>query len=223
MRGSCTRRLQRVPQAGQWRLIPVPRSTLAGWCRGIPLTPEQTAAIRSRTGSRKGIPRDTQRKRREEVERIREEARTEAARLVHDPLWLAGTCLYWAEGAKTQRQLLMANSDPAILRIFIAWTGRYLAADARFVLALHLHHGNDENAAKQHWLDVLHLDRADFTKTHIKAPGTGHRKNHLQHGICRIRLRRGADASVRVEGWIEYLAANLPGGSLAQLARATGS
>lgn len=41
-------------------LIPVKKSTLATWCRDVKLTEEQYAAIRRRTGSRQGIPVDTQ-------------------------------------------------------------------------------------------------------------------------------------------------------------------
>jgi hypothetical protein len=48
-------------------LIPVKKSTLATWCRDVPLTELQIKAIKERTGSVKGIPRDTQRKRREET------------------------------------------------------------------------------------------------------------------------------------------------------------
>jgi hypothetical protein len=38
------------------------------------------------------------------------------------------------------------------------------------------------------------LYRANFHKTFIKPKGTGHRKNHLKHGICTVRMRRAADA-----------------------------
>lgn len=41
-------------------LVDVPTATLSGWCRGIYLTPEQVAGITARTGSRRGVPRDTQ-------------------------------------------------------------------------------------------------------------------------------------------------------------------
>lgn len=55
-------------------LIPVPKGTLSYWCREIDLTQDQIKAIRARTGpdSRMGILVDTQWRRPEEVERIRE-------------------------------------------------------------------------------------------------------------------------------------------------------
>jgi hypothetical protein len=46
------------------RLTGTPKSTIATWCRDVELTDGQRAAIRSRTASRGGEPRDTQWKRR---------------------------------------------------------------------------------------------------------------------------------------------------------------
>ena len=51
----------------------------------------------------------------------------------------------------------------------------------------------------------LDLADADFYKTYFKPRGTGYRKNHLQWGVCNVRLRRSADAWVRTAGWIEGL------------------
>jgi hypothetical protein len=98
--------------------IPVPKGTLAGWCRGITLKAEQVRAIRERTGSWRGVPRNTQRKRREEIDRIRTEAEQQVPSLIREPLWLAGTIMYWAEGGKTQKTLQMTDSDPRVLRLF---------------------------------------------------------------------------------------------------------
>jgi len=96
-------------------LIPVPKGTLSYWCREIDLTQDQIKAIRARTGpdSRMGIPVDTQWRRREEVERIREEARRFAEAHLDDPLFVGGVVLYWAEGSKTRNDLALSNADPA--------------------------------------------------------------------------------------------------------------
>jgi len=101
-------------------LIPVKKSTLATWCREIRLTEEQYAAIKARRAQEPGIPRDTQRKRHREIERIRSEARAQVPVLMKDPLWVAGTILYWAEGAKTRNHLRLNNSDPRALRLSLS-------------------------------------------------------------------------------------------------------
>ena len=77
-------------------VLPVGKGTLAGWCKEIRLTEEQIEAIETRrpAGVRTGIPVDTQRKRRREVERIREEAAIFAGRHMSDSLFVAGAMLY---------------------------------------------------------------------------------------------------------------------------------
>jgi hypothetical protein len=143
------------------------------------------------------------------VERIRAEAEAAVPELIPDPRWLAGTVLYWAEGSKSNRSLEMTNSDPEVLRIFIAWARAYHRQDASFSMALHLHEGNDEPEARRHWRSELNLPEATFQKTFIKPKGTGHRKNHLAWGVCRVRMRECVDAFVTTMAWIEALRGRL--------------
>jgi hypothetical protein len=187
-------------------LIPVKKATLATWCRDVKLTEEQYAAIQVRTGSRQGIPRDTNRKRREEIAMIRARARHRVPDLLTEPFWVAGVVLYWAEGFKTPGKVGMANSDPRALRLFVAWVRAYLDPSADFSLQLHLHAGNDDEAAKRHWKAETGLYDANFHRTFIKPSGTGHRKNHLEHGVCTVKLRRSADAWNSIMEWIDAIA-----------------
>lgn len=188
-------------------LIPVPKGTLSYWCKEIRLSDDQIEAIRERTGpeTRVGIPVDTQWRRREEIDRIREEARRFAADHLDDAFFVAGVVLYWGEGAKGRNDLSLTNADPAAHRLFVSWVRDYLAARPRFVLALHLHEGNDDQAAQAYWQAATGLLGATFTKSFIKPRGTGHRKNHLPHGICRVRLRDPSDHWNRVMIWIEVV------------------
>jgi hypothetical protein len=184
----------------------VRKSTLATWCRDIELTTEQKLAIVARTGSRRGIPRDTQRKRHDEIERIRAEARHRAATLMSDPLWMAGTVLYWAEGSKTTRKLRLSHSEVPALLLFRTWVVRFLEREAEFRAALNLHADNDEPGARRFWGSALGLDPVGhFTKTFIKPDGTGHRKNHLPWGVCELKMSRSTDAWIRTMAWIDVM------------------
>ncbi|MEA2024584.1 MAG: hypothetical protein U9N79_09915, partial [Actinomycetota bacterium] len=126
-------------------LIPVPKGTLSNWCRDIRLSKEQVKAIRDRSGpaSRVGIPVDTQWRRRNEIERIRIEARAFAEQHIDDAFFTAGIALYWGEGAKTRSDLSLANADPRALRLFINWVRTYHDLSAEFVLKINLHAMND--------------------------------------------------------------------------------
>jgi len=132
--------------------------------------------------------------------------RTRSCRAAAEPLWVAGTSLYWAEGAKTSNRLSLANSDPRALRLFIRWLNVYLAPNASFVLKLNLHLDNDEAAARAYWASELNLRDVAFYKTFIKPDGTGHRKNHLRTGVCDVRVRRSTDAFHRALAWIDRFA-----------------
>ena len=187
-------------------VIPVPKTTLSNWCREVTLTNDQKQAIFDRTGSRRGIPRDTQRKRRQEVNELRAAAVDEVPHLIANPLWLAGTVMYWAEGNKTGRQLGLANSDPRALRLFVDWARQHHDPSAEFVLKLNLHEGNDERGARRFWEAATGLSGAEFYRTYLKPEGTGHRKNHLAYGVCLIRVRRSSNALIRTLAWIDALA-----------------
>ena len=189
-------------------LIPVKKSTLATWCRDIELTNYQIAAIKKRRAPEPGS-RDTQWKRREAIAQIRRDARIEARQLMVDPVWVAGVILYWGEGGKSRNDFKLANSDPRALRLFISWVRNYLDSAAGFSLHLHLHEGNDEEAARSFWRQQTGLADANFFKTFIKPAGTGHRKNHLEHGVCTVVVRRSANHWQRTMIWIEELADGL--------------
>jgi hypothetical protein len=102
---------------------------------------------------------------------------------------------------------MLTNADDAVLRLFIRWVRCFHQRDAVFVLALHLHAGNDEASARRWWADALQLHRPDFTSSFIKPSGSGHRKNRLAQGVCRVALRHSADAWHRTMAWIEVIGA----------------
>lgn len=191
-------------------LIPVPKSTLSYWCRGIRLSPEQIEAIRDRSspGSRIGIPVDTQWRRHLEIEQIQDDARAFAERHADDAFFVAGVALYWGEGAKTNSDLSLANADPRALRLFIDWVRAFHDRSAEFVLKINLHTDNDEPAARAYWAEATGLANADFYRTFVKPDGTGHRKNHLPHGVCQVRVRRCADHWHRTMAWVDALASD---------------
>ncbi len=190
-------------------IVPVPKGTLSNWCRDIVLTSMQIAAIKERVSSQKEVPRDTQWRRRPEVSRIKIEARDQAQALLDQPDWAAGLALYWGEGAKTHGRLAVANADPRLLRVFMRWIETYLDPQPTYSASLNLHAANDEPAARRYWSNELGLQLASFTRTYIKPDGTGHRKNSLPHGVCRVALRRSTDAWIRTMVWIDVLAVKL--------------
>ena len=193
-------------------IVPVPKSTVATWCHDIVLTDVQRRAIEVRRGaaSRQGVSVDTQWRRRVEIRAVRADAARYAVAAVSDPLFVAGVCLYWAEGSKTRNDCSITNSDPNVLRIFIGFVRNHLDPCATFALALNLHGIAAEEASKRYWRTELELPAARFTKSYVKQPGTGHRRNRLPHGICRVRVDRSSNHWHRMMVWIDAVARTLP-------------
>ncbi|MGH2812527.1 MAG: hypothetical protein ACRDI1_07425 [Actinomycetota bacterium] len=192
-------------------IIPVPKGTLSGWCRDIPLTPEQLDRIRSLGGNREvryaKLGALLHQRNLERIAAVREAGRGEAKSLIGDPDWVAGVVAYWAEGAKRHNHLKFSNSDPALIRLFMRWAWRYLDHSIdRYYITIHFHSGQDLDQLTEYWSEVTGIPRERFRKGFMKPEGTGHRKNVLYHGTVQIGLRRSGDLLHRVLGWIDHLA-----------------
>ncbi len=64
--------------------------------------------------------------------------------------------------------------------------------------------------ARSHWASALGLIDPRFYPTFIKPAGTGHRKNKLKHGVCRVSMTKSTDAFHRTMAWIDAVA-DFPG------------
>ena len=189
-------------------VIPVGKGSLSKWCRDVALTEDQKdrlIALNRRVGKAR---REAGWRRRlnnlERIEGIKNQARLEAARLISDRLWLAGVVAYWAEGTKGSGEVEFANSDPALVKLFLTWAERFLDRSAvDCAIRLHLHSGQDESESIRFWSGVTNIPAEQFGKTFIKTAGTGHRKKLLYHGTAQIRLRRSSDLLHKVLAWIE--------------------
>ena len=91
-------------------------------------------------------------------------------------------------------------------------TRRYHRPNPESVLGLHLREGNDDLLARSHWTSTLELIDPRFYPTFIKPAGTGHRKNNLKHGVCRVSMTKSTDAFHRTMAWIDAIA-DFPGAS----------
>lgn len=195
-------------------IIPAPQSTLSTWCKDLELpshAKERIRAERARLIGRRGVGKRRREQRLREIEAIRLDGMIEGRELISDPSWMAGVVAYWSEGAKSDGRLRFANSDPEMVSLFISWARRYLDLDlGRFIIALHLHSGQDELERREFWSQVTGLPLDQFRKTYIKPEGTGHRKNVLYNGTASMRVTKSTDLLHRVAGWIEAVKATVP-------------
>ena len=114
-------------------------------------------------------------------------------------LFLLGVGLYWAEGARTSRthrreNVTFVNSDPGMIRIFLAWLDLLEVERERLRFRVMIHETADVAAAERYWADLVGVDRPRFNKTTLKKhnPKTV-RKNvgETYRGCLVIRVLQG--------------------------------
>ncbi|WP_372454307.1 hypothetical protein [Streptomyces tardus] len=182
------------------------KSSVSLWVRDLPKPPTPPERLRRMSEARWG-PHRAERAR--ERERVRGESAAEVGVLSDRELFLVGVGLYWAEGAKSkphrlQEQVQFVNSDPGMIRVFLAWLELLGVQRERLQLRLMIHETADVPSAEQYWAEVVGVDVAVFSKTTLKKhnPKTV-RKNSGDgyRGCLVVGVRQGADLYRRMEGW----------------------
>ena len=118
------------------------------------------------------------------------EGRTRAQ--VRDPLHLAGCMLYWAEGDKGRQAVRVANSDPALLRLFVRFLRQcYGAQDHRLSVTCNLFadHIERQREIEDFWLGTLGLPRSCLRRSIVNVYSKysqKKRKNKLPYGTCKL-------------------------------------
>ncbi|MGC5037362.1 hypothetical protein ACPXCS_14070 [Streptomyces sp. DT190] len=183
------------------------KSSISLWVRDLPKperkrTPEEASAI-----ARRGWEA-TLRLRDEERQRTKETAKQAVGALSPRELFLLGVGLYWAEGGKDKpydrrENVCFVNSDPGMIRVFLAWLDLLGVERERIRFAVMIHESADIPGAEQYWADLVEADRCAFNKTTLKRhnPKTV-RKNtgNAYRGCLVIKVRKSADLYRRIEG-----------------------
>jgi hypothetical protein len=194
--------------------VPVAKSTLSLWLRDVGLARVQQHRItkRKRAAQLKGaaVRREDRLVRTESIVLA---AKKEVGTISNRELLLIGAALYWAEGAKekphnTCVQLMFANSDPAMVKLYMRWLRDILdISDADIIVTVHLHQNKLHQLASvtQYWASMVNLPLQSFGKPVIKKhnPKTN-RKNisDSYRGLVAIRVKRSTMLTRKIHGFI---------------------
>lgn len=186
----------------------IPRSTLGGWFKNEPWSQE----IRDRLGAEVSLafPQKLAQivkanKKRWAVwhEQCREEAIREFPRLKDDPLFLAGIMLYWGEGSRNpaSSQVKLANSDPAMIRLFCIFLKRALSVpDEKVKIWLLLYPDLVDSVQKSFWSMAAGIPLSQFNKS-IYITGK-HPTKRLSYGVCHVTVS-SRQLKEKILKWIE--------------------
>ncbi|MFF2523675.1 hypothetical protein [Streptomyces liangshanensis] len=183
------------------------KSSISLWVRDLPKPPKRTreeASVIARRGWEATLAR-----REVERQRTKDRATAEIGALSERELFLIGVALYWAEGAKVkthrpQERVSFINSDPNMIRVFLAWLDLLGVGKDRLRYQVQIHETADVGAAERFWADVAGVGVQAFGKTTLKRhnPKTN-RKNVGENyrGCFCVRVVQCADLYRRIEGW----------------------
>ena len=174
-------------------LLGVSLSSVSYWVRDVPLTDSQRAVLRWRNPAVNGHRAGGQAncvKARLLRQAYQEEGRTLAQ--CDDPVHAAGCMLFWAEGSRRRNSVVFTNSDPAMVRYFVAFLRSYFAPpDEAFRVNCNLFadHVERQHEIEQFWLQTLDLTATCLTKSTVNVyskHSQKKRQNKLPYGTVRV-------------------------------------
>ncbi|MEU8539882.1 hypothetical protein AB0C52_07740 [Streptomyces sp. NPDC048717] len=183
------------------------KSSISLWVRDLPKPERKRTREEASAIARKGWEARL-RLREDERNQAKRSAAEEVGALSPRELFLIGVALYWAEGAKDKpyarrEDVLFVNSDPGMIRVYLAWLDLLDVAPARVRYRVMIHATADIEGAERYWADLVGTEVHRLQKTTIKKhnPKTV-RKNVGEdyRGCLVIRVTQCADMYRRIEG-----------------------
>lgn len=200
--------------------VPVAKSTLSLWLRSVGLAKRQRQVLteRKRLGQQKG-GRVRHEQRLRITEAIRKVAVADIGAISQRELWLIGSALYWAEGAKQKAHrvsagVIFSNSDPWMIKLFIIWLRQCCgvpAADMSFTICLHESSADRLEEVRRHWSRAVGLPLDRFGRTSWKKNKLNTKRKNIgkdYFGLLRIVIARSANFNRQITGWVEGICKN---------------
>ena len=171
--------------------ITVSKGTLSLWLKDVELTEAQKHRLYYTLKQQNvfRIARKKQRIKKELQIKIVESATEEAKQFIHDPLFLAGLMLYWAEGDKSDASetVKITNSDPNMIKLIMRWFREICKVpEQKFRICLHIHTLHCRKDIEKYWAQITNIPLTQFYKTQIKPTTLKHRRNPLYDGTCAV-------------------------------------
>ncbi|MBW5482998.1 hypothetical protein [Streptomyces bambusae] len=182
------------------------KSSISLWVRDLPRPAKRTKPAGTDMRRAQQGRREAHERRKVGYEAVRKAAAEEIGPVNDRELFLIGVALYWAEGAKAKPQpyINFANSDPAMIQLFLRWLRLLGVEDKRLRFFLQIHESADVLGAEAYWSDVVGLGSEHFGKTALKRhnPRTNRTNTGVDYrGCLSVRVLQGADLYRHIEGW----------------------
>jgi hypothetical protein len=122
---------------------------------------------------------------------------------------VAGAIAYWCEGAKSKpyridEQVRFINSDPALIRFFLAFLDKAGVSRQRLRYCVQIHESADVEAATRYWANVTAAAPNQFVRPILErhVPRTSRNDdNQDYHGCLKICVTRSSELYREISGW----------------------
>lgn len=171
--------------------IPVSKSTLSLWLSGIPYKPNAQVQRRVNEGLLKSVMR-RHKMTIKSIERAKKEASDLIGALNERDLLMFGLGIYLGEGAKSDRNTRIINSDPRVIQLSILWLKKIFGiTDKHFIVMIHLYPDCNEKKSLKYWQKITGLPSSQFQKTQIDTRTNKSQKKSrkLPHGTVHLRVK----------------------------------
>jgi|SRR3989338_71860 len=193
--------------------VGVSKSSVSLWCRNITLTNGQKEKLLANmvkgghAGRMIGADINRQRKLRL-LEAYKEDGLKTVDRLSNRDLLVAGTCLYWAEGSKTDNRLIFVNSDPKMILLACRYMREILGIKKdliRITIQINRIHEGRIGEVQNFWSKLLGLPLNQFGKPYYIniLPKKVYSNYNEYYGIARLRVLKSSRLQYKVLGLIE--------------------
>lgn len=180
--------------------VPVSKGLLSGWLQKVRLSGDQEKILlenidkRSKVGVAKAAASNMARRRKREAVAL-QKAKAIYETNKHDPVFIAGVSLYWAEGAKRSSQFGFMNSDPEMIVFMIFWVQQYLGVRHRDIrIRVNTHAEFAEEHYEQFWSEKTGIPLDQFKKTIYKPNRHGaYKKNPTYRGCLNLEVGGGME------------------------------
>ncbi|MDD5463922.1 MAG: helix-turn-helix domain containing protein [Candidatus Moranbacteria bacterium] len=196
--------------------VDVSKSTLSLWLREIGLAKQQKQRLTEKRKLAQKKAQETCRNNRiKKQDNIIELAKKDIDKMNQRDFLIAGSLLYWAEGAKQKtnnvsQRVSFCNSDPQMIILFNRWVKEICNIKLENIsYCIYIHRTADHEKARKFWENILNIKiEKIYFKNHN--PKTN-RKNigNDYNGMLRIDVQRSTDLNRKIKGWILGIIDNL--------------
>jgi hypothetical protein len=194
--------------------VPVAKSSLSLWLKDLPLTEKERAYLRSHRNSnisrgriKAATSNRENRLRGQKVLAV--EAAQEFNKRRWDPLFLVGVALYWGEGSKRDASAQFINSDPEMIRVFIAWLEKFEKLERKnLAYRLFIHKPYSNENLERFWSKFLNVPISCFKSTIFKPTNLGVKKKPSYKGCVRVSVPRSTKLLFKLKVWQNMLASS---------------